>query len=124
MAYLDTINFVVGDTMPDLRFDLKNARSGLPGVTYDPDNSDTWEPIDITDATVRLRIRAIGETDVSATIVGTISSPLEGGVIFPFTGNAFTSEGLYEGEVEITFADGGTQTMYDLVKFKVRGDFA
>jgi hypothetical protein len=31
--------------------------------------------------------------------------------------------GDYEGEVEITFADGQRQTVYDTLKFKVREDF-
>jgi hypothetical protein len=31
--------------------------------------------------------------------------------------------GEYEGEVEITFADGQIQTVYDVLKFKVREDF-
>ena len=31
--------------------------------------------------------------------------------------------GDYEGEIEITFADSQIQTVYDLLKFKVREDF-
>jgi hypothetical protein len=31
--------------------------------------------------------------------------------------------GDYEGEIEITFADDQVQTVYDLLKFKVREDF-
>ena len=31
--------------------------------------------------------------------------------------------GDYEGEIQITFADGQIQTVYDLLKFKVREDF-
>jgi hypothetical protein len=31
--------------------------------------------------------------------------------------------GDYEGEIEITFADGQVQTVYDLLKFKIREDF-
>jgi hypothetical protein len=31
--------------------------------------------------------------------------------------------GDYEGEIEITFADNQVQTVYDLLKFKVREDF-
>ena len=43
--------------------------------------------------------------------------------MFSFVGNAFTASGLYEGEVEITDILGSVQTMYDLIKFKVREDF-
>jgi hypothetical protein len=31
--------------------------------------------------------------------------------------------GDYEGEIEITFADSTIQTVYDLLKFKLRQDF-
>jgi hypothetical protein len=31
--------------------------------------------------------------------------------------------GDYEGEIEIIFGDGQIQTVYDLLKFKVREDF-
>jgi hypothetical protein len=31
--------------------------------------------------------------------------------------------GDYEGEIEITFTDGQIQTVYDVLKFRVREDF-
>jgi hypothetical protein len=31
--------------------------------------------------------------------------------------------GDYEGEIQITFSDGTIQTVYDLLKFKLREDF-
>jgi hypothetical protein len=33
------------------------------------------------------------------------------------------SAGDYEGEIEITFSDGTKETIYDLLKFKIRDDF-
>lgn len=123
MAYIDTIKLVTGDTLPDLRFALKDASSAPAGVRYDPNDSSTWAPIDITGATVRLRIREIGDASILATIVGTVTDAEAGVVVFPFTQDSFTTSGLFEGEVEITFSTGGIQTMYDLVKFKVRSDF-
>jgi hypothetical protein len=123
MAYIDTIKLVTGDTLPDLRFELKDSASSPDGVTYDENNSDTWAPLDLTDSTVRLRIREVGGEDVISTIVGVLASPENGVVVFPFTQDSFAASGLYEGEVEITYVDGGIQTMYDLVKFKVRSDF-
>lgn len=123
MAYLDTLKLVTGDTLPDLRFVLKDASSSPDGVTYDANDSSTWAPIDLTGATVALRIRLIGSTTVIATLAGIVSDPEGGAVLVPFTGNSFGESGLYEGELEITFATGGIQTVYDLVKFKVRNDF-
>lgn len=34
-----------------------------------------------------------------------------------------SAQGDYEGEIEITFADGTVQTVYDRLKFTVRADF-
>lgn len=123
MAYIDTIKLVTGDTLPDLRFFLKDSNTGATGVTYDANNSATWAPIDLTDSTPRLRIRKLGESTITATITGVLTDPENGAVVFPFTSDAFTEDGLYEGEVEVTYDTGGIQTVYDLVKFKVRNDF-
>ena len=123
MAYIETIKLVTGDTLPDLRFTLKDSNTGASSAVYDANDSETWAPINITGATVRLRIRKIGETTVSATIVGTIADATNGAVVFPFTSDSFLEDGLFEGEVEVTFSSGGVQTVYDLVKFKVRNDF-
>lgn len=123
MAYIDTIKLVTGDTLPDLRFELKDSSKSPAGVRYDENDSDTWAPLDLTDSTVRLRIREVGATNIISTIVGVLSDPENGAVVFPFTQDSFSSSGLFEGEVEITYVDGGIQTMYDLVKFKVRSDF-
>lgn len=123
MAYLDTIKLVTGDTLPDLRFVLKDQSEAPAGVTFDANDSTTWAPINITGATVRLRIRKIGSTALDATISGVLSDPTNGVVIIPFTSDSFSADGLYEGELEVTFSDGGIQTVYDLVKFKVRNDF-
>ena len=123
MAYLDTIKLVTGDTLPDLRFVLKDSNAGAAGLTYDANDSSTWAPIDLTDSTPRLRIRKIGETTVSATITGILSDAENGTVVFPFTSDSFEEDGLYEGELEVTYDSGGIHTVYDLVKFKVRNDF-
>jgi hypothetical protein len=123
MAYLETLKLVTGDTLPDLRFVLKDQSAGAAGVTFDANDSTTWAPIPITGATIKLRVRLIGSAALTSTLSGVISDGTGGAVIFPFTGNPFTASGLYEGEIEITFSDGGIQTLYDLVKFKVRNDF-
>ena len=123
MAYLQTIKLVTGDTLPDLRFVLKDASQAADGMTYDENDSSTWAPIDLTDASTKLRIRAIGSTTITKELNGVIADATNGVTIFPFTGSPFTTDGLFEGEVETTFSDGSIQTMYDLVKFKVRSDF-
>ena len=123
MAYIETIKLVTGDTLPDLRFELKDSNAAAVGKNYDANDSSTWAPIDLTDSSLKLYIREIGESTILKTLSGVISNAAEGKVIFPFTNNAFENDGIYEGEVEITYSSGGIQSMYDLVKFKVRSDF-
>ena len=123
MAYSQTLNYVVGDTLPELTFTFKDSNTAASGQTLDTEDSSTWSPIDITGATVKLRIREVGSTNISATITPTITSGTAGTCATDFPTTAFPSAGVYEGEIEITFASGGKQTVNDLLKFKVREDF-
>jgi hypothetical protein len=123
MAYMDTIKLVAGDTLPDIRFDLKDANKAATGVTYDSNDATTWAPIDLTNGSARLIVREQGAETTLNSITGIVQDAENGAVIFPLSDTPFESGGLYEGEVEISYLGGGIQTMYDLVKFKVRSDF-
>ena len=123
MAYSQTLNYVVGDTLPELTFTFKDSNTAASGQTLDTEDSSTWAPIDITGATVKLRIREVGSTTISATITPSITSGSGGTCATDFPTTAFPSAGVYEGEIEITFSSGGKQTVNDLLKFKVREDF-
>ncbi|NCG05921.1 MAG: BppU family phage baseplate upper protein [Gammaproteobacteria bacterium] len=123
MAYSDTLNLVVGDTLPQLNLTLKDSNAAAAGLTLDPDNSATWAPIDITGATVRMRIRELGSTTVKSTLTCTITSNTGGTVHTNFPAGTLDTAGTFEAEVEITFASGGIQTVNDLIKLKVREDF-
>jgi hypothetical protein len=123
MAYSDTLNLVVGDTLPQLNLTLKDSNAAAAGLTLDPDNSATWAPIDITGATVRMRIRELGPTTVKSTLTCTITSNAGGTVQTNFPAGTLDTAGTFEAEVEITFASGGIQTVNDLIKLKVREDF-
>ena len=123
MAYSETLNLVKGDTLPELTFTLKDSNTAAPGITLDPNNSATWSPIDVTGAVVRLRLRELGSTTVKTTLQCTVSDGIGGKVITDFPDGTLDTAGTFEGEIEITFATGGIQTVYDLVKFKVRSDF-
>lgn len=66
-----------------------------------------------------------GRTLDDGTLDSTVVDPGAGGRVqfrIPYT---FTSRdpGLYEGEIEITFADGLIQSVYDTLKFAIRADF-
>jgi hypothetical protein len=47
-----------------------------------------------------------------------------GQALFQFSGaNLDLAAGLYEGEVEVTFANSNIETIYEIIDFQVRDDF-
>ena len=123
MAYSKTLNLVSGDTLPELTFSLKDSNAAASGKILDADDSETWQPINIAGATVKLRLRILGGTTVSSTLTCTVTDATNGKCITNFPSGTLTTAGTFEGEIEITFASGGIQTVYDLIKIKVRSDF-
>tara|TARA_B110000090_G_scaffold202162_1_gene245069 strand:+ start:8492 stop:8866 length:375 start_codon:yes stop_codon:yes gene_type:complete len=123
MAYSKTINLVTGDTLPELTLTLKDSNTAASGQILDGEDSNTWSPIDVTGATVRLRIRTLGSTVIKSTLTCLVISGTDGKVSTNFPTGTLDAAGTYEAEIEITFANGGIQTVYDLVKLKVRSDF-
>jgi len=123
MAYSSTLNLVTGDTLPELTFTLKDSNTAATGLTLDEDNDTTWAPIDLTGTTVRLRIREIGSSTVKSTLTCTITDATGGKVATDFPDGTLDTAGTFEAELEITFSGGGKQTVHDLIKLKVRGDF-
>lgn len=123
MAYSDTLKLVAGDTLPELTLTLRDSNAAASGKTLDPNNSATWAPIDVTGATVRLRLRELGNTTVKSTLLCTVTDGTGGKVVTDFPAGTLNTSGTFEGEIEITFSSGGIQTVYDLIKLQVRGDF-
>lgn len=123
MAYSDTINLVKGDTLPELKFTLKDSNQAAEGKRLDANNSDTWAPIPLNGASVVLRIREVGSTTVKTSLSCIVSDAASGQVFTDFPEGTLDKEGTFEGELELTFDDGGKQTVHDLIKLKVRGDF-
>ena len=123
MAYSDTIKLVVGDTLPELNFTLKDSNTAASGKTLDEEDNTTWAAVNLTGGSVKLRIREVGTTTVLSTITATLSSPSTGECSLIFPSGTWTSAGTYEGEIEFTKSDGNIQTVQDFIKFKVRDDF-
>ena len=123
MAYSSTVKLVVGDTLPELNFTLKDSNTAAAGKTLDADDNTTWAAINLTGSTVRFRIREVGSTNVLSTITGTITSATNGQVTVAFPSGTWTTSGTFEGEIEHTTSGGGIQTVQDLIKFQVRDDF-
>ena len=95
-----------------------------PQVQATLTNEVTETVINITGATAVLKFRQVGATTLQDTVTGVIPLGTDGNVIFPMTALAMSgSAGDYEGEIQVTFSDGSIQTVYDLLKFKMREDF-
>ncbi len=123
MAYSDTLELVQGDTLPRVVVTLKDASEAASGATLDPNNPDTWAPIDLNGASVKLRIRELGSSTVKATLTMTVTDPDNGIATTDFPAPALDTAGIFEGEIEATFQDGSIQTVVDLLKLKVRAAF-
>ena len=108
----DKIKLVQNDTRPVLVCTLTDTASGLP--------------IGLSGATVRLKFRGVGDTTVRSILLGTITDATNGVVAFNWASDPTSlagDSGDYEGEIEITFSDGQIQTVYDILKFKLREEF-
>ena len=108
----EKIKLVQGDTKPALVCSITDEITGAA--------------INITGATVLLKFRAAGSTTLTATVTGSITNGAAGEVAFyPASAPEMLAgaAGDYEGEIQTTFSDGTIQTVYDLLKFKLREDF-
>lgn len=108
----EKIKLVQGDTRPAIVCTLTDENTGAV--------------INLQGATPRLKFRAAGDSVLIATLVGTVTDAAAGKCVFyPASQPTMlqVDAGDYEGEIEITFSDGQVQTVYDLLKFKLRQEF-
>jgi hypothetical protein len=123
MAYLTTIDLVQGDQLPEIEITLKDSNTAAAGQTLDPDDATTFAALDLTGGSVRMRVRQVGQTSLIDTLLGTITNASEGKVTFVFDSDTLSTTGVLEGEIEFTDSASRTQTVVDLIKFKVRSQF-
>jgi hypothetical protein len=123
MAYLTTIDLVQGDQLPEIEITLKDSNTAAAGAVLDTDDPATFAALDLTGGSVRMRVRAVGQTALIDTLVGTVTAPTDGKVTFVFDSDTLASSGVLEAEIEFTDRDSRTQTVMDLLKFKVRSQF-
>jgi len=124
MAYSDTISLVVGDTLPEVTVTLRDSNKAASGQTLDAEDPTTWDPIDLTGATVRMRIRKVGSSTVTSILTMTVVAPTtDGKATTNFPSGTLSEAGVFEAEVEVTYSGGGKQTVNDLLKLKIRDDF-
>ena len=126
VQYYSTIELVAGDTMPELNIILKDSNTALSGQTLDATNHATWAIISLAAVdTVKMKFRKADTTTILETITCSIVSPASNGnVIMTWLADTLAdAEGMYEGEIEITYDNGKISTVRDLLKFDVRAGF-
>lgn len=106
------IGLVKNDTGPRLRFNITERPDDLPA--------------DLTGATVTLHFRAKGKKTVLFSRTAVIDNPpTNGSAIFSFqVGDLNLEPGFYEGEVEVVLGSGLRETIYEIVNFELRDEFA
>ena len=126
---------VKDDTLPEIQLWMVDETTGAP---FDLSNPAT---------AIRMYFRKVGETALKETLTlvklagivtaidedtgrQTVSTappydvPGSGGrCAIQFTETTLDTAGQFQGEVEITFADGGRLTWYEIIGFSIRDDF-
>jgi len=109
----EKIKLVRNDTGPQIKLTLTNELTNLP--------------IDLTNASVTLHFRAV-DTEVvlfsrQATIL--VGMATQGICYIEWAaGNLDVEAGDYEGEIEVVLSSGLRETIFTLLKFKVREELA
>jgi hypothetical protein len=109
----DPIYLVQGDTAPQIKATLTR--------------SDTGTAQDLTSTTVNMHFRKALTTTLLFSVTGTHTgvSAAAGEVVFNFTaGQLNLDAGHYEGEIEVVFASGVRETVFETLNFMLREDFA
>lgn len=125
----EKLKLVQGDTLPQPKAVITDSTTGLP--------------VNLAGGSARMYFRAVGASTLLATVPGVLLTGLEaddgsvntdapynvpgygGRVAFVWgTNDLNVSPGDYEGELQITFADGGVQSVYEFMKFKLRAQMA
>lgn len=109
----EPIYLVQGDTGPQIKATLTR--------------DDTGSAQDITGHTIQMHFRKKFTDTVLFSLNGTITNDNapNGIVIFNFSGTQLNIDaGEYEGEIEVTSGGGTVETVYEVIDFALRKDFA
>lgn len=108
----DVIKLVQGDSKPTITLTLTDDVTG------------TAVDLSAGTTTVVVNFRKAGTTTLLSAISCTKVDGANGIISFDFSGGVLDSAaGMYEGEVVISY-DGDEHTLYDVLRFRVREDFA
>lgn len=123
MAYSETIQLVQGDTLPQIKITIRDQNAAAPGKKLDPEDPTTWAVVNLSGATVRMKVREVGGTTLKDTLTGVVTNASAGECVFIFDPDTLNEAGVFEAEIEYTNSGGGVQTVYDLIKLQVREQF-
>lgn len=108
----EKIKLVQGDELPYIHLELTSELTGQPINVSDPE------------AIVKVYFRAAGAPEVLSTITCEKVDAANGKVRFNFANGVLdVAPGPYQAEIEVALGD-QTQTIYDVLKFVVRPQFA
>lgn len=109
----EKIRLVRNDTAPQIRLTITDQETG--------------DVVDLSNGTVKLHFRRLGATEVlfSKDLFINPDTANTGVAIVAWdVGDLDVEAGDYEGEIEVIRSNGMRETIYDLLKFKVREEFA
>ncbi len=114
MNYPELIEVVAGDSLPDIRVQLRDDNTGLP------------VDVSAADKTVKGRLRAQGGTATLDELTATkVDGGYDGWVLFTWGANTLDLDaGRYELQVYIDAGGSAYHTATNLVKFRVKEKFA
>ena len=123
-TFHEAIKLVRGDTLPQLTMTLRDSNTAADGATLDKDDPDTWAPIDLTGAVIRMKLRAEGAATVKESIPMYVQGDPQNGVVFMgWTATALDTAGKFTGEIEITYGGSSIITVFKQLSFIVREDY-
>lgn len=87
----------------------------------------TSEEVDLTNATILLKVRKESQDTVNFTVTGLKVNNVNNEAVFRLGDNMIGIEpGRYEGEVQVTFPDNGDtleETVYEIINLYIREEF-
>ena len=115
------VKLVQGDSLPGVKFTIRDSNSAAAGQELDPKDPSTWAVVSLVGANVFATASYSGSTKIIGQIPCVVASSPEGEVILNFKDTAVVAEeGDYEVEVTVEYAGGGSQTIYNFIEVSVR----
>lgn len=118
---MSSVKLVQGDSLPGVKFVIRDRNTPAVGQELDPKDSATWSVVSLVGATVSATASVVGSTDFLCPVTCVVASPAKGEVILSFKDTAVVAEeGDYEVEVTVEYAGGWSQTIYNFIEVSVR----